>query len=74
MQEPECETEGGTCKDLSGCDVCDGEILDSKCPTQPEAVKCCVEVEEVENCEENNNPCVQEKKRRKRSTCTSRPK
>ena len=53
-QETECDTEGGVCADECGCI---GEALVGKCPSQPAAVKCCVEeeVEIVDDCGEESN-------------------
>lgn len=42
FQEQACANEGGTCKNTA-TEGCSGTVLSGKCPTQPSAVKCCVE-------------------------------
>jgi hypothetical protein len=72
-QEAECEAESGVCADECGCP---GESLVGKCPSQPSAVKCCVEDELVDDCnEETNNPvneCLNRRLRRS-AGCSSEP-
>ena len=70
-QEPECEAKGGKCS--AECS-CNGDLLSGFCPNQPGPIKCCVEEEIVESCTETSiSQCIEERKRRKRSTeCTSK--
>ena len=70
-QEPECEAKGGKCS--AECN-CNGDLLTGYCPNQPGPIKCCVEEEIVESCTETSiSQCIEEGRRRKRSTeCTSK--
>ena len=75
FQEPECEAEGGSCVDKCTCS--DDNMLHSFCPSQPDSVKCCktgeMTNEEACQAETTISQCLEENKRKKRSTdCSSK--
>ena len=70
FQEDKCKGEGGNCEDECGCK---GNVLSGFCPSQPGPIKCCIEDEIVESCnEEVSKECVN-RRRKRGADCTSEP-